>query len=71
MTNECRSSNDDKGRVIRDSLDRHIVTSDLWSNDLTRRSHPSFALARRSLGQGALCHFYSNLNALKKSISPR
>ena len=31
MTNECRSSNDDQGRVI-----RYLVTSDLPFNGLTR-----------------------------------
>jgi hypothetical protein len=47
MTNECRSSNDDKGRVI-----RYIVISDLRFNDLMRRSHSSFAWHAEALGEG-------------------
>jgi len=47
MTNECRSSNDDKGRVI-----LHIVTSDLRFNDLTRRSHSSFPWHAEAFGEG-------------------
>jgi hypothetical protein len=46
MTNGCRSSNDDKGRVI-----RHIVTSDLPFNGLTRRSHSLFAWHAEALGE--------------------
>jgi len=47
MTNEYRSSNDDKARVI-----RHIVTSDLRLNGLTPRNHLSFAWHAEGSGEG-------------------
>ena len=39
MTTEFRSSNDDKSRVIRDSLHRYIGFTVQPFYDLTRRSH--------------------------------
>jgi hypothetical protein len=52
MTNECRSSNDDKGRVI-----RQIVTSDLRLTGLTRRSHSLFAWHAEAWGEGGVLSF--------------
>jgi len=46
MTNECRSSNDDEGRVS-----RNIVTPDSRFIDLTRRGHSSFARHAVALGE--------------------
>jgi hypothetical protein len=52
MTNKRRRWNDDKGRVIRDSLHHYIVTSDLRFNDLTPRRHSSFAWHAVAWGGG-------------------
>jgi hypothetical protein len=52
MTTEGRSSNDDKDRVI-----RYIVRSDLRFNDLTRRSHSSFAWHAEAFGKAGVLSF--------------
>jgi hypothetical protein len=72
MTNEYLSLNDDEGSVSRDSLHRYIVFALQRLIDLTRRSHSPFAWYALASGERrVLRHCYRNLNAPKKSISPR
>jgi hypothetical protein len=70
MTNKRRIWNDDKGRMIGDSLHRYIVTSDLRFNDLTPHSHSSFAWHAVAWAEAAASSLPQQPNAPKKSISP-